>query len=359
MALGDITLLNSQNFSGKAGPEICESLQSNITAFVRANAAGHCIIDTTSISPAGVITPIDSLDYAALFLSAPHVVKVGANIVLVSAQATLYTIGIADDGAITGIIDTQVIDTGGADIVRNIFHTAGDTFLVSVQLPPDYFIYTYNVDVVGNITFVDMENVGARTSVLASAWKVSDGIYALADPWPNYYIQTRSITDLGAIGPVIDSWTIGVGAYQHLAGFHCEGNGNINVLAYYGNIITFNIDSSGDITPIALDTLALANRRAFSIYQLSRYVLAVTTNNASTKVEYITSLGIDSAGNISTIDSHNYGTNSYENYLSRINNNLFAVAYYDSGGPRITVRSLGIEMVNPAVLSTLPATGII
>jgi len=268
---GNITLVDTWNTGLASNTQFLIHISGTTFALAYSSSPSMAgIVKTFSISAAGAITKswIATHTFAAGGAAWVWIrcepVSCGGNVWAIGCQDSpgieIYTISISDDGLTISTADKQDYAIS-QNKVMSMANVRGNIYaLVTEQLINPTTLYTFEIDA-GAITAKDSAVIGAADAGTPGLFKITDGIIGIchntnvletrpiaadgtigaqidvaveAERWYNYplggniwvyqignNVYTRSFTDAGAIGAVIDTQALGltsIGTHCHLHG---------------------------------------------------------------------------------------------------------------------------------------------
>lgn len=249
--------------------------------------------------------------------------RISRNVYAVAEQETVKTIGIMDDGTISGIIDTWVYDSVGNRFKSPyIFHVAGDVFGIAydTNYGDELRVLTLEILSDGTITHnISSGLVQANVSSLIEpiVYHTTGSVYAIVGegmPFFTAWLWTVEILDNGTVTGLIDTLPNflppGINmafdnAMIHIAGdvyaIATADDPFVNFVAL--QVTTVGIQAGGTITGV-IDTRTLSNGRSeqLDIRHVTGDVYVITGNDRySPPGSLAVTLTILSDGTISAI----------------------------------------------------------
>lgn len=357
-AIDSYTYENGDGDSGQL-----ENVGTGIYALAYQNSAGGLALSTITISSAGDIT--NSLIATSVVGGGPIQRPIVTNV-----RDDIYLYTYADNGGTKLYLATKRIANDGTidpNVLSSMTLTVYGTKYVTTKISNGYFaigysayISTYSVSDTGVISFIQTYN--HTTSDISDLVKLegSANVYAIASNQYNSYIGTVTISNVGVIGTLIDtfSYLSPNGGYTNYTKIHINTrllyiSGNVYAVSYdvkqdyptyksITEIITINIDTNGSITQtntvldlINLDT-KMSNADGYvpdygtTMVRVSNDYIAISYTKTD-GITYLGTLNITSAGIMPTSLNYSltYGSGTALKYpkLISLAETFYALSY--------------------------------
>ena len=392
MAVGDITVLDTEAFSLNSDTQACVEVRDGIIAiFYEDLSVGGC--STFNVDADGLLTKLDEQvlgggigDVDIVFDAIKIVDGIAAFTYIDGVTAHITTVVIAADGTITAaIIDTLQFAAQGRDSA--IAHATGDFWaIMSVPATTDRaWLTTVEIDNAGNIAgaITDSQIIsnGFTRQNAIGIIQLSDGIVAIfwgQTAWGFNRVETRSINGAGAIGAVIDTANFFNDWGVYFFPFHITGTiygcAFTDDVTDVGTLVTLDLAADGTINdadidrftyaPIGAERFPMARGGAIGVLGVACFFYK--DPNAPVDLATFCTVEIDNAGNIAaaladTVSFTPTDLGAEYTFLMQISATRYIGIWQDrvvGGTADGIIRSFSIEINTAPVLSTNPATNI-
>lgn len=205
---------------------------------------------------------IDSEQWKVGDIRSPFISHARDNIYLISRASSFqaHSIQMGTDGSISSIIDTVILEVGGAGGCKEIVHIAGDIYAAAFNGIVNNNVVTFTCDAGGNLGgVIDTEVLSVKpTSVgyLPFLLHATGNIFIVgySDNADDGWVKTLRINNDGSIDPFLDSWEPEPvkGNFPWIV--HISGNIYALIISSEasnrGKIWTFSVDAVGNIAGI-------------------------------------------------------------------------------------------------------------
>ncbi len=361
------TILGDLTYDATAGlkPDII-TLNENITIVVYTDGGNDGFVVTINISSsnASIFNVIDSFEWDIANGFEARIIKVFDTIYAIASRGSqgdgfIDTVNISNQGTITqAVIDTLEFDTGNAEF-PDIIKVNDSVFAIAYRgADTDGFVTTVDISNTGQIGAVvlDTFEFDVINAVDVDILNITKNNFALVyrgkSPAQGTII-TLSIADDGTIGTVINNATFDVD------GFDPEiikiGTSTTYAIAYQnstsnGRIKTFEILDNGSIIQ-ELDNIDYDTAGTdVNLIKVSESVIALAYSGVASD-GFVRTFTVQPNGTIisSSIDVLEFDTvNALNPRITQVADDIFAVAYEDSGSLGVT-RSFNITI--PVILN--------
>lgn len=306
-------------------------------------------LKTFTIDAAGNIsTVVDTLEFDTTEGREPDVVRIGTS--------EYYAIAYRGSGAdgflatvrigVTGDIGESVIDSVEYDAANgerpSIVNISGDIYGIAYQgAADDGFLVTVEIGSMGMITkgVVDSLEYDTGNGETPSVVNVSGSVYAVAyeGAGSDGFVATIDIATNGTVGnSVID--VLEFNTTQALQPDIEAVTGDVYAISYSGSgndgfLTTVEIDSAGNITNTALDTLEFNTGLGFEtdLFPLDSDTVGIAYRGPGND-GFVETLDIDGSGNITEVGVFEYNTTEgREPSVVNVSGDIWAIAYYGPG----------------------------
>ena len=347
-------------------------INGDVYAIAYRNPDSDGYLKTIGITSGGNISIIDSYSFDTFDGYSPNIIHVDDTIYAIAYggfndSGFLKTVEIVNDGQITGsIIDSFEFDTYGKE--TEITNIKDDVYAIAYRGPDnDGFIKTVEIASDGRITNIMIDYLEFDTTYGGDSdiIYVSGTIYAIAHTGDNSNgrITTVRIEDNGSIADSIletfDFDIADVGVSEEFNVIHI--NGDVYAIAYRnpdsdGYLKTIGINSGGNISIIDSYSFDTFDGYSPSIIYVSGTIYAIAYggfNNSGV----LRTVDIANDGHITgtIIDSFNFDTYGKETEIINIKNGVFAISYRgpDNDGFIKTVEIENDGQITDSIIDTL------
>ena len=330
-------------------------------------------VNAFSTGAQGVISNLGSTEtFDAVVGMQPDLIHISGDIFAVAYQGVgvdgfVKTIEVTSAGTFVNTnVDSFEFDTSNT-VHPNIIHISGNVYAIAYEgTLNDGFIKTITIDTSGNITktAIDTLEFDLGQALNVSLFNISGNVYAVAyrGPGNDGFIKTIEIDTSGNITDVvIDTLEFDTSSTAFPEIIHISGN--IYAIAYEGVdadgfIKTVEIDTSGNITDTVIDILEFdtSDGQEPQIRRVSGNIYMVVYGGLS-NAGFIKTIEIDTAGNITdtVIDTLEYDTISgLEPDIIPVVGDVFASIYQGQNSDGF-IKTFDVDStgaIEDAVLST-------
>ncbi len=284
-------------------------------------SSSYAQLVNTSGGSITTLTSIDNYEYNTSNGETPTMVHISGDIYAIAHEGVgsdgwVYTVEISTTGIITkSVIDTFEFDTKRG-VTPHIIHISGDIYAIAYSgNRTDGWLATIEIDSGGNITgsTIDTFEFDTNTGITPYIQHVGGDYFAISytGPGNDGWLKTVEISSTGSItNSTIDSFEFDTSnGYTPMI---ATVSGDIFVIAYrgtgdVGELITVDIDSSGNIDPTIVDSETFDSSGAYSpdIINISGDFFGIVYEDSSSagviSTYEISSVGAITSGAVSTL----------------------------------------------------------
>ncbi|KKN60920.1 hypothetical protein LCGC14_0527190 [marine sediment metagenome] len=328
MAVGDIgAIIDSLQYDDDAVNITIAHVSGDVYALTYSQS-NDGFLRTLSIDSAGNIgATIDTLEYDPVQGAVPKIIKISANVFAIfyygpDSDGFIKTIGIQDDGTITGVIATLEFEVNAAFLRCDPLHIAGNVYAIAYQGGPT------------NPVFLT--------------------------------VTTVSISSDGVTLAILDTLEQAIGQNKAMDFIHIAGD--TYLVAYQGlviatNIFTVEIQTNGTIVGV-IDSYVLDASTAsgpIKAVPISDDVYAIAFQESGTNIGILKTIHISDAGTIgAVIDTDNTVFPKGPWGFMRLagTSNIFIATYIDADRGYFRTLEISDDGTIGAVIDTLVASGV-